>query len=61
VLVELIALFEQFDGKKYCLSCANFPGYNIEEDSEGRNMLTRQKDKLSTIKELEVWAIKRTK
>jgi hypothetical protein len=54
---ELNAGRQPFNGKDYCWSYANQPGYMIPL-VDGKNQLTNQKDKGFTISELEVWLVK---
>ena len=51
-----LGAFSPFNGKDYCRSRANYPGYNIPEVN-GKNQLTDQKGIDFTISELEVWLL----
>jgi hypothetical protein len=55
---ELSASHEPFNnGYGNCYSWPNKPGYRIQVDGAGTNMLTNKKDKKFTITELEVWEV----
>lgn len=54
---ELSANDEPFNGDNKCHSDGNRPGYQIDIDADGNNMLTNQKNGDFTITELEVWEV----
>jgi hypothetical protein len=55
----LAAWYAPFNGENKCRSRANKSGYNIGmETDEVTNKLTRMKDGVFTISELEVWSLK---
>ena len=55
-LSELVATNQPFNGRDYCYSGVNQPGYNIPL-VDGKNQLTNQADGRFTISELEVWLV----
>jgi hypothetical protein len=51
-------VYEPFNKKEACWSCANQPVYEIPENSESINMLTNKKGWSFTISSIEVWGVR---
>jgi hypothetical protein len=48
---------EPFNGDNECYSEANQPGFGVDRDADGNNLLTNKKGVNFTITEIEVWQI----
>jgi hypothetical protein len=55
---ELAAVWQPFNGENNCCSWANNPGYEIGNEKDGTNKLTRKMNGHFTITDLEVWSLK---